>query len=155
MAADITEEYTLVPTELPMFNGNVNNGLIYQSLIGDGTITHIDHFNATNPLKVPVCGKKDFQTWTIAPVLTDESSWVILGETSKFIKMSEQRIGDIVLSNNVIIIHLFGVPQEVVTIAAIATYVNIIPENVEYLTCTIPDNGEITLQLPGGRCSSG
>ena len=156
LAADITEEYSLSSKELPMFDGNINNGMIYQSLIGDGTITHISHFDASNPLKVPVCGKKDFQTWTIAPAWMGKSSWVILGETSKFIKMSEQRIGDIMVSTNVVVLHLYGAPQEVVTIAAIDTEnTSITPENVQYFKCTVPDNGEITLQVPSGRCSSG
>ena len=139
-----------------MFDSNINAGMIYQSLIGDGTVTYISHFDATNPLKVPVCGKKDLKTWTIAPALTDKSSWVILGETSKFIKMSEQRIGNIMLSTDVVELHLYGAPQEVVTIAAIDTEnTSITPESVKYFKCTIPDNGEITLQVPSGRCASG
>ena len=60
LAADITEEYSLSSKELPMFNGNINTGMIYQSLIGDGTVTYISHFDASNALKVPVCGKKGF-----------------------------------------------------------------------------------------------
>ena len=156
LAADITEEYTLSPKELPLFDESIKSGIIYRSLIGDGTVTYISHFDDTNPLKVPVCDKKDFKTWTVAPVMTDKSSWVLLGETSKLIKMSEQRIGDITFSNKVIIVHLFGAPQEVVTMAAIDTQnTTLTPENVQYFKCTIPDNGEITLEIPSGRCSSG
>lgn len=155
LAADITEEYTLSPKELPLFDENIKSGIIYRSLIGDGTVTYINHFDDTNPLKVPVCDKKDFKTWTVAPVMTGKSSWVLLGETSKLMKMSEQRIGDITFSDKVNIVRLFGAPQEVVTIAAIDTQnTDITPDNVKYFKCTIPDNGEITLEIPSGRCSS-
>ena len=60
------------------------------------------------------------------------------------------------VSTNVVVLHLYGAPQEVVTIAAIDTEnTSITPENVQYFKCTVPDNGEITLQVPSGRCSSG
>ena len=155
MAADITEEYTLSPKELPLFDENIKSGIIYQSLIGDGTVTYINHFDDTNPLKVPVCDKKDFKTWTVAPVMMGKSSWVLLGETSKLIKMSEQRIGDITFSNKVNIVRLFGAPQEVVTMAAIDTQnMDLTPDKIQYFKCTIPDNGEITLEIPSGRCSA-
>ena len=138
-----------------MFDESIDKGIIYHSLIGDGTVTNIDYFDASNPLKVPVCDKTDFKTWTVAPVMLNKTSWVLLGETSKFIKMSEQRIGDIIFSTNVIIVQLLGAPQEVVTMAAIdAQNTNITSENVKYFKCTIPDNGEITLYLPSGRCTS-
>ena len=66
---------------MPLFDEKVSNGIIYQSIIGSGTVTNIGIFNATSPLKVPVCDKESFQTWTIAPTEYD-SSWVLLGETS-------------------------------------------------------------------------
>ena len=152
MAAQITEQYTLFPKELPLFEGNA---IIYQSNIVDGTVTYINYFNATSPLQVPVCDEKDFHTWTVAPIASDKTSWVLLGETTKFVKMSEQRIGDIVISSDVITVSLFGSPQEVVTMAAIDVQNTITPENVKYFKCTVPDSGEITLFLPSGRCSSG
>ena len=155
LAADITEEYSMSSKELPLFDDNIKSGIIYRSLIGDGTVTYISKFDDMNPLKVPVCDKKDFKTWTVAPVMADKSSWVLLGETSKLIKMSEQRIGDIMFSNKVIIVHLVGAPQEVVTMAAVDTQnTSITPGNVQYFKCTVPDNGEISLEIPSGRCSA-
>ena len=150
-AAIILEEYTLTTKELPLFNEKVSNGIIYQSLISSGTVTKIGHFNATNPLKVPVCGQKDFQTWTIAPV-TKYSSWVLLGETSKIVKMSEQRVSKYTISEGYLIIQLHGSPQEVVTMAAIDTINDVTVENVKYFQCTIPDDGKITLLIPAGLC---
>ena len=153
-AAEITEGYTLTTKELPLFDekvANVTNGIIYQSLIGSGTVTYIAPFNATNPLKVPVCDKKDFQTWTVASV-TEYSSYVLLGETSKIIKMSEQRVTKYTITAGYLIIQLHGSPQEVVTMAAINTRNDITTENVKYFQCTIPDDGEVTLHIPAGWC---
>ena len=137
--------------ELPLLDEKTSNGIIYQSLIGNGTVTYISLFNATNPLKVPTCDKSDFQTWTIAPIV-EESNWVILGETSKIVKMSEQRVSKLMISDSYPIIQLHGSPQEVVTMAAIHTLNDITTENVKYFQCTIPDDGEVMLHIPGGQC---
>ena len=149
-AAEITEEYSLTTTELPLIG---ETSLIYQSSIGDGKVTYINHFDVSSPVNVPVCNKKDFQTWTTAPV-TNESSWVLLGETSKFIKMSEHRVSDIMATSGYLIVQLHGAPQEVVTMAAIDTLNDITTENVKYFQCTIPDDGKITLHIPTGQCQS-
>ena len=151
-AAMMLEEYTLTTNELPLFNEKVSNGIIYQSLIGSGTITYIGHFNATNPLKVPVCRQQDFQIWTVAPV-TNSSSWVFLGETTKIVKMSEQRVSRYIITDQgYLIIQLHGSPQEIVTMAAIDTNNDITVENVKYFQCTIPGDGKITLHIPAGQC---
>ena len=150
MAAVITEEYNLTTTELPMIG---KSSLAYQSLIGNGKVTHINYFDISNPLTIPVCGRKDFQTWTIAPVIT-ESSWVLLGETSKFIKMSEQRVSDVMVTSGYLIVQLHGSPQENVTMAAIDTANDITIENIKYFQCTIPDDGKIALHIPTGGCQS-
>jgi len=135
-----------------MFDDNIKNGIIYQSQISSGMVTYISSFNAMNPLKVPVCGKEDFQTWTIAPIM-NETSWVLLGETSKIVRMSEQRMGDISYDEvGVIIVQLRGAPQEVITVAAIDSSSEIKVENVKYFKCTIPDIGVATLEIPAGYC---
>ena len=137
-----------------MFDEKVSNGIIYQSLIGSGTVTYIGLFNASNPLKVPVCDKKDFQTWTVAPV-AEYSSWVLLGETSKIVKMSEQRVSKYMTVDEYLIVQLHGSPQEVVTMAAIVDIRNdITTENVKYYQCTVPDDSKITLHIPDGLCQS-
>ena len=134
-----------------MFDEKASNSIIYQSQIGSGTVTYIAPFNATNPLKVPVCGKKDFQTWTVAPIAY-QSNWVLLGETSKIVKMSEQRIGKHMITSGSLIVQLRGSPQEVVTMAAIDTSNDITTENVKFFKCTIPDDGEVILHIPDGWC---
>lgn len=151
-AAENTEEYTLKSTELPLFDSSdSNSGIVYQSQIGTGTVTYISPFNVSNPLKVPVCDKKDFQTWTVAPI-AHESNWVLLGETSKIVKMSEQRVSKHMITSGSLIVQLHGSPQEVVTMAAIDTANGITTENVKYFKCTIPDDGRITLHIPDGQC---
>ena len=77
---------------------------------------NISIFNVTNPLKVSVCDK-EVQTWTIAPTEYD-SNWVLLGETSKIIKMSEQRVTKLMVTSGYLIVQLHGSPQEIVTMAA-------------------------------------
>ena len=136
---------------MPLLNEKTSNGIIYQSLIGNGTVTYISLFNATNPLKVPTCDKNDFQTWTIAPIV-EESNWVILGETSKIVKISEQRVSKLMISGGYPIIQLHGSPQEVVTMAAIHILNDITTENVKYFQCTIPDDGEVMLHIPDEWC---
>jgi len=73
----------------PIFDDKVKNGIIYKSQIGSGMITYDSPFDATNLLEVPVCGENDFNTHTIALIM-EQNSWVILGETSKLIRVSEQ-----------------------------------------------------------------
>ena len=139
--------------ELPMFDDKVKKGVIYKSQIGTGMVTYISPFDTMNPLKVPVCGENDFNTWTVAPIL-DQNSWVILGETSKFIRVSEQRMGDIAYNKEgSVILQLRGAPQEVVTIAVIDSSGEIKVENVKYFKCTVPDIGVVTLEMPTGQCS--
>lgn len=87
----------------------------------------------------------------VAPVV-EQSSWVLLGETSKIVKMSEQRVSKYTISDNYPIIQLHGSPQEVVTMAAIDTLNDITTENVKYFQCTIPDDGEVILHIPEGWC---
>ena len=147
-AVEITEEYSLTTNDLPLIG---ENNLVYQSLIGNGTVTYINNFDVSSPLNVPVCNRENFQTWTMAPVMS-ENSWVLLGETSKYIKMSEQRVSDLTVTSNQLIVQLHGSPQEVVTMAAIDTKDDITTENVEYFKCTIPDDGETTLYIPNGWC---
>ena len=135
-----------------MFDGRVKKSIIYQSQISSGMVTYISPFNTMSPLKVPECGEKDFQTWTIAPIM-NETSWVLLGETAKIVKMSEQRMGDISYDKvGVIIVKLRGAPQEVVTVAAVDSSGEIKVENVKYFKCTVPDNGVVTLEIPAGYC---
>ena len=147
-AAEIAEEYSLTATDLNLI---WDKNLIYQSLIGNGTVTYISNFDVSSPLNVPMCTKKDFQTWTVAPV-TNQSSWVLLGETSKFIKMSEQRVIDVTITSQYLIVRLHGSPQEVITMAAIDVKNDITTENIVYFKCTIPDDREITLYIPDGFC---
>ena len=150
LAAEITEVYVLTATDLPLI-GETN--LVYQSLIGKGTVTYINFFDVLSPLYIPVCAKKDFQTWSIAPV-TKESNWVLLGETTKFIRMSEQRVSEVMTSDGNLIVQLYGSPQEIITMAAIDTSNDITVENVKYFQCTIPGNGKTTLHIPAGCQSS-
>jgi len=150
LAADITQEYTITTKDLPMFGSPANAGIVYQSLIGNGTVTYINRFDVNNTIQVPVCKREDFHTWTVAPI-PGIYNYVVLGETSKFIKMSEQRILELIVGD-IIIIRLRGAPGEEVTIAAIDAAKDITVENVEYYKCTVPDRGEVTLYVPLGRC---
>ena len=150
LAAEIAEVYVMTATDLPLI-GETN--LVYQSLIGNGTVTYINFFDVSSPLYIPVCAKKDFQTWFIAPVM-EESSWVLLGETTKFIRMSEQRVSNVTATGGDLMVQLHGSPQEVVTMAAIDTNNDITVENVKYFQCTIPGDGKTTLHIPAGQCQS-
>ena len=60
-------EYTLTSKELPLFDEKISNGVIDQSVMGSGIVAYIGIFNATNPLKVPVCDKKDFSALDCGP----------------------------------------------------------------------------------------
>ena len=87
----------------------------------------------------------------IAPTEYD-SSWVLLGEASKFIKMSEQHVSDVMVTSGYLIVQLHGSPQQVITIAAIDTNNNITITNVRYFQCTIPDDHEVILHVLNGWC---
>ena len=136
-------EYTLSSKELSLFDEKS-----HLSEYNRQWNTNISIFNAIQTLSECLCViRKVFRLGPyIAPTEYD-SSWVLLGETSKFIKMSEQHVSDVMVTSGYLIVQLHGSPQEVITIAAIDTNNNITIANVRYFQCTIPDDREVILHI--------
>lgn len=53
----------------------------------------------------------------VAPVLSN--GWAVLGETAKFVPMSEQRVRSVVVKERGVVLHVVGMPGETVTVSAL------------------------------------
>ena len=53
----------------------------------------------------------------VAPVLSN--GWAVLGETAKFVPMSEQRVRSVVVKEHGVVLHVVGMPGETVTVSAL------------------------------------
>jgi len=104
-------------------------------------------FDNNNPIAFKKCGRHDFQLWYIAPQLFN--GWILLGETTKFIPISKQRIISISATSepNQITVKIRGVPKEQVTLQ----FSN--GSTVHSFTCAIADAGYIKVTAPEGNCS--
>lgn len=88
--------------------------------------------------------------WTAAPTI-DGLGWTLLGETSKLIAVSRQRIERISVSptdGDKLHVALRGAPAEVVELSFIDD-----GDRVVRGSCTISGSGESILSMPSGKCT--
>lgn len=75
--------------------------------------------------------------------------WTLLGEISKIVPVSAQRITKIVAGEGSATITVSGVSGEKVTMA----YLQFASTTVNSLTCVIGTSGSATMELPTGKCA--
>ena len=93
--------------------------------------------------------------WRTAPRLCNGSGWTVLGELSKFITVSRQRIGSIDsdCAAKTVRLSLLGAPGEQVELWFVAPGADGSSPRPEAHSCTILQAGRTTMALPGGRCA--
>eukprot|EP01006_Ploeotia_vitrea_P025486 TRINITY_DN58345_c0_g1_i1.p1 TRINITY_DN58345_c0_g1~~TRINITY_DN58345_c0_g1_i1.p1 ORF type:complete len:747 (-),score=77.64 TRINITY_DN58345_c0_g1_i1:102-2342(-) len=103
-------------------------------------------FSASKPLKLPKCGRSDFQFYHIAPVWTTKKI-VLLGESNKWIRVSSQRFKTITQwPDDTISIEINGMAGEMV-------FVDFwVGEKIQQVKCTINESGMNTIMVPAMAC---
>ena len=114
-------------------------------------------FSDTHPLRFRAgidYGAATF--FIIAPTLSN--GWTILGESSKFIPISRQRMTSVILGRSTVMIRLVGAANEVVRLSAVPPRRQEVGNEagaivVRQFTCKLPESGQATLILPNGDCA--
>jgi len=143
--AELTSNYNLSPSQLISVNGVA---LPSSVVFAYNVTTNVTVFDSTHTLTLRTCGKADFQLYHTAPVFAN--GWVLLGETNKFVPVSDQRFLSLDVQSGGINILLRGVPSESITISA-AQQSSEVYKVISY-SCTFPASGQATLQIPSGQC---
>ena len=107
----------------------------------DGNISELVNFGSNTSygpdtiLNIAQCSKSDFQYWVIPPFFP--SGYTLLGELNKITPVSEQRFGDITVSDNTVMVKVNGVPAEKVPI----TVYDNTAKKTQVIECTISESG--------------
>ena len=112
-------------------------------------------FDASHPVKLPECGNWDFGLYHVAPVFPN--GWVLLGEMTKLVPISEERIQSVTETETSIHVQLMGDVGEKVTISfRMPTSLNGTVTDgggkVIELTCTVLSSGFVTMTVPDNTC---
>ncbi|XP_077991614.1 uncharacterized protein LOC144445843 [Glandiceps talaboti] len=107
-------------------------------------------FDEQNPLNQHKCGKGDFGLWhTVPEIKFNDRSVLILGELAKWVKMSPQRVLDIMTYTGDVILTLQGGVNEVIEFTIVYTNDLTTPRQIK---CTIPESGRMQMHLSNGQC---
>jgi hypothetical protein len=114
MGADLKSDYTMHLSEADL-EVRHTNGTKYVSYEANSTNT----ISTADSIAYKACGRWDFQVWAHAPVL--ENGWVLLGEPSKWVPVSNARFQDLVVSTEgsttAASVTARGPPGEAITVA--------------------------------------
>lgn len=116
------------------------------------TSSTLKQLNGTSMIDLEVCGKWDFQLWSLAPLLAN--GWALLGEPSKWVSVSGKRFRDLEFDSTgdetSASVTVIGVEGENVEVAWFG------PVGRSVVTCTIPRGSAVSVQvgsaIPSGRC---
>jgi len=138
LVANTDRQYTILPSDL----GNSDTGNYFIFNYFAGATKTISPFNSQKPLMAPILPHKgtsaNYLYYVIAPSLSVNGlGYTLLGETSKFITASAQRITLISVDSSAgsvtLTVGFSGVPQEIVHFEVLSS-ANV----VESYKCTIP-----------------
>jgi len=141
-AAELNSDYILNTLDLIDFTGTGEGlapSLAYS--LGGGSL---QPFNGKQPLKLVKCGKSDFQLYHSTPIFNN--NWALLGELSKIVHVSPQRILNIDVRKDGVDISLQGVPQEVIIISFAVAVNN--EWQIKSWPVAFPDSGLAFLSVP-------
>lgn len=105
----------------------------------------VQPFDAAHPISLAACAEADFQVWHTAPVFAN--GWALLGELSKWVPVSPQRVAAVEASDSQLIVQLVGAPAEAV---ALSGYLG---ANTVTLQCVLDAAGRATATFPDGTCA--
>jgi hypothetical protein len=143
LGANLKSVFTVTPEDLPV--GSEAKYFDYFKFLNTPTAANVATFNNSNPIKIPAAsvvhdyelgaaaGPVGFNYYVVAPVL--QSGWVLLGETSKFITVSKQRITAITSNPTELLLTIVGTPKETITLSLINT--QSVQQAVQQFTITV------------------
>ena len=100
-------------------------------------------WNMTSPIVISPSVRADFSVWYTAPVLSN--GLVFIGETSKWTSVSSQRVMDMTMTAEQLILTLSGGPSEAVTLSY--AYYSAQEWIVESGTCQLNGYGQATVVI--------
>jgi len=143
LGADLNEEFLLYPSDL-YFSSNSSQ---IQRVFNWNSPQSVDLFNNDYPLHFPVHNDPNwpYDYFVIVPVLSND--FLILGETNKFVTMSQQRFNSLELSQQMVKLSIQGSPTEIVMMSVthvgidkiVSTSCMIGQDSVAILECTFAD----------------
>jgi len=98
-------------------------------------------------IDVPATDKSTFVLYTVAPVLSN--GWTLLGETSKWVSASNDRLAEISADADGVSATVRGAPDEAVTLAFLAPG----DATIWSVECVVPDAGTVTFRMPSETCA--
>ncbi|XP_072031493.1 uncharacterized protein [Amphiura filiformis] len=142
LAIEVTGPTELTPMSADlrmMVDIQMRSSMIYNDM---DPINSVAPFDEKMPLRLNKFGSKDFQLWHTTPVMKIGNNTVlILGELSKWVKVSPGRITDISLTRDTLSLSMTGAPSEKVTMTFLF---NMKPMPV---TCTFPESRKVVLEV--------
>ena len=123
LGADVSSDYSMPLTDLPPSHSLKPMTAFPQSIavqydISGAVSKPVMISGKTDPsevmLPISKCSTTDFQYWLIAPVLP-KVQMALLGDLSKVVSMSEQRVLTVIEFGTTYVVKLRGVPGEKVT----------------------------------------
>ena len=105
----------------------------------------VQAFDAAHPIALAACAEADFQVWHTAPVFAN--GWALLGELSKWVPVSPQRVASVEASDSQLVVQLVGAPAEAV---ALSGYNG---ASTSTLQCVLDAAGRATATVPDGTCA--
>jgi len=145
IAIGLKENFSLLPSMLPLDLSSSFSYVAYKGY-GDSTnVTLTGVFSESKPITIPSCLYSDFQLWHTAPVLSNGIS--LLGEMSKWVPISQQRIYSINISPNSVSVSIRGAAGEIVKLAFADA-----AKKIGFVSCTLSSSGKAIVVFPDGTC---
>ena len=153
LAADLASDYKLTPPELPPSRNVFPASPGFPDYIAynytlEGLVSTTVKFGINDSLTVPACGKTDFQSWNLAPILPN--GLALLGELNKILPVSETRFVSASTFGSEATFFLVGVPGEMVSVTLYNTKSN----ELVVLNCIIGSSGTAKLDMVDLKCLS-
>lgn len=153
LAADLTEDFELTPPELPPSRNAFPASPGFPDFIAynytlDAIVATKTKFGVNDPLTVSACGRTNFQSWNLAPILPN--GLALLGELDKIIPVSEIRFTGTGFYGSDFAVFLVGVPGEAVSV----TLYNTTDSGLIVVKCVISSSGTARLEMVDPKCLS-
>jgi len=144
LAADMKSAYKLTPAALPG-HGTSSHVVSFEHRPDRKPTLPLKEFDEEHPILIPACGQSDFHIFLTAPVLAN--GWVILGELSKWVPTSPERIQNIAVTDEGLSMALHGGSGEEVEMVFVDRSGLLVTA-----VCKLPAAGMAILRLPAATC---
>eukprot|EP00053_Salpingoeca_punica_P027614 m.25231 g.25231 ORF g.25231 m.25231 type:complete len:316 (-) comp9717_c0_seq1:39-986(-) len=132
LAVNVSTPYLLLPHELGYNDQD-------QLLVFEANSTRtLRPFSSSSPITINPCDKLSFQFYTIVPVLSN--GWALVGETSKWVSVSNTRLQDPVVSTLDLSVVIKGLAGE-----AVILWLRAPDSTLVSATCVVGSNGRVIL----------